>query len=93
MQLGCSFSLLLLVHLALCTAPRGPWDDYNYAPDSRTVSPQSVVRTEGSISNAKGLLGGDKGAILAGNGSYVTVDFGFEVRGRYVLLQVSHDVS
>ncbi|OBZ74807.1 hypothetical protein A0H81_05206 [Grifola frondosa] len=64
------------------SAPSGPWDVFNYAPESRTVHPRSVRETSGAVSNAEGLLAqGTGGATLSGNSSWITLDFGFEVGG------------
>lgn len=61
-------------------SPSHPWDAYNYAPASRTVSPKSVYRTTGSVSDPAALLDG-KPTTLTGSGSSVTLDFGEEVAG------------
>ncbi|KAH9832466.1 Six-hairpin glycosidase [Rhodofomes roseus] len=70
----------LLVCLSLgtyvaCLAPSGPWDAFNFAPASRTVYPVSIRETSGNVSSI-----GD-GLTLSGDGSYVTLDFAFEVAG------------
>lgn len=63
-------------------APAGPWDAFNYAPESRTVYPSSVRLTEGSVVGSDNLVGGSANgsATLEGAGSYVVLDFGKEVR-------------
>ncbi|EMD35216.1 glycoside hydrolase family 78 protein [Gelatoporia subvermispora B] len=70
----------------LCTvpvqsaAPNGPWDAFNYAPESRTVQPRTIRGIQGDVSNADALL--NEGTVtLSSNGSYLTVDFGLEVGG------------
>lgn len=63
-------------------APAGPWDAFNYAPESKTVYPIAVRQVEGSVVGAENLVGGGEGgsAVLEGAGSYVVLDFGKEVR-------------
>lgn len=66
-------------------APAGPWDAFNYAPESRTVYPSAVRQVEGSVVGAENLVGGGGeggSAVLEGEGSYVVLDFGKEVRFR-----------
>jgi hypothetical protein len=54
----------------------GPWDDYIYAPSSRTVEPVSLLSSDASSSRSY------NGSIsLAGNGSQAVLDFGIEVGG------------
>jgi hypothetical protein len=66
--------------LVNAAAPAGPWDAFNYAPESRTVYPSAVRLTEGSVVGAENLVGGNGGgATLEGAGSYVVLDFGKEV--------------
>ena len=71
---------LLLSGLALGSAPNGPWDAFNFAPDSRTVWPRSVNRAVGSVRGAGNLLTKTGIATLSGSQSYLTLDFGVEVR-------------
>lgn len=71
--------LLLSCTLVLATAPRGPWDAFNFAPESRTVRPRSLKRVVGSVQGPKNLLTNNGVATLSGNQSYVTLDFGIEV--------------
>jgi hypothetical protein len=59
---------------------KGPWDQYNLAPSSRTLAPVAVYATHGTVENPGNLLVG-KPTRLMGNGSYVTLDFGKEVGG------------
>ena len=63
----------------LGSAPSGPWDAFNFAPPSRTVYPRYVRQTGGNVSDATSLLLTEGSATLSGNGSYVTLDFGYEV--------------
>lgn len=65
------------------TAPAGPWDAFNYAPESKTVYPSAVRQVQGNVVAAENLVGsgGEGGsAVLEGEGSYVVLDFGKEVR-------------
>ena len=81
--------MLELKNLALClslslfataSAPPGPWDDFNFSPVSRTVSPTVIYGTSGDVDNADALLSADAGsATLRGAGSWVAIDFGKEV--------------
>lgn len=69
---------------ALALAPSGPWDNFNYAPTSRTVYPTAIYRTVGDVSNAEVLLDVDAApegsfATVSGEDSYVSLDFGIEV--------------
>ncbi|KAL1693236.1 Six-hairpin glycosidase-like protein [Schizophyllum commune] len=64
------------------SAPSGPWDDFNYAPSSRTVSPTAIYKYDGDVENPEGLLGSDPAsATLQGVGAWVALDFGKEVGG------------
>jgi Bacterial alpha-L-rhamnosidase 6 hairpin glycosidase domain/F5/8 type C domain len=65
---------------AAADSPSHPWDTYNYAPTSRTVSAKSVYRTTGSVADPAAVLDG-KPTTLTGSGSSVTLDFGEEVGG------------
>ena len=71
--------LSALATSVLGSAPSGPWDAFNFAPPSRTVYPRYVRQTGGNISDATSLLLSAGSATLSGNGSYVTLDFGYEV--------------
>ena len=69
----------LLVAAVLGAAPSGPWDAFNLAPESRDVYPHAVHEYGGDVVGADGLVA--KGsATFSGNGAYVTLDFGLEVR-------------
>jgi Bacterial alpha-L-rhamnosidase 6 hairpin glycosidase domain len=57
-----------------------PWDAYNLAPASRTVTPQQVFRTTGTVHSASGVLR-SKPTSLVGSGASITLDFGQEVGG------------
>ena len=62
-------------------APSGhPWDAYNYAPASRTVTAKTIYRTTGSVTDPAAVLTGGT-TTLHGNGSSLTLDFGEEVGG------------
>jgi hypothetical protein len=57
-----------------------PWDKYNYAPASRTVTATTIYRTTGSVSAPTAVLHGQP-TTLHGAGSSITLDFGKEVGG------------
>jgi hypothetical protein len=61
-------------------APSGPWDEFNFAPASRMVTPQSVFSVSGTVDGAQDLVSGQEGqATLTGDGSFVVLDWGKEV--------------
>ena len=62
------------------TSPGHPWDAYNLAPASRTVTPQSVYRTTGTVKQSSNVLH-SKTTSLVGAGASLTLDFGKEVGG------------
>lgn len=62
------------------SAPVGPWDAFNFSPTSRTIRPVAVFRTMGDVNNPAQLMSLSGKSQLSGNGSYVTLDFGKEVR-------------
>lgn len=64
---------------SLCSAPAGPWDQFNYAPSSRTVFPVAIHSFVGTVETPDGLLSQHGSATLSGTDSYVTLDFGKEV--------------
>ena len=64
------------------SAPNGAWDAFNYAPESRVVRPTSLFKTEGSVSDAENLLSESALATLSSKGSFVSLDFGKEVRAK-----------
>ena len=70
--------LLFFATLALGSAPKGPWDAFNYAPDSRTVRPQTIHNVSGAVKGSDKLLTEAGLATFSGNQSYVTLDFGVE---------------
>ncbi|KAF7327050.1 Glycoside hydrolase family 78 protein [Mycena kentingensis (nom. inval.)] len=76
--------LLAASYIALCAgvAPKGLWDAFNYAPESRIARPASVRDVIGNVKDASGLVKSPTSkATLNGNGSYVVLDWGFEVGG------------
>lgn len=75
-------SVLLLLYTALADAfaPSGPWDAFNYAPESRVVRPVSVFKSGGTISEPSSLNWEMGPVTLSRNGSFVSLDFGKEVR-------------
>lgn len=55
--------------------------EYILAPESRTIYPASIRRTNGTVSNAQSLVAGTNGsATLAGNSS-ITFDYGKNIGG------------
>lgn len=64
----------------------GEWDANNFAPDSRTVSPQSIL----SASDGNTISSWNGSATLATNGSQLVFDFGKEVGG---IVHLSYTVS
>ena len=66
--------------LAWGAAPSGRWDTFNLAPASRVVRPTAVKEVHGSIQNPHGLVTSNGRATLSGNESWLTLDFGKEVR-------------
>ena len=69
---------LLFADFACASAPSGPWDSFNYAPKSRTVTPVAVKEVHGIVNNASALAS-EGSATLSGNGSWIALDFGIEV--------------
>ena len=73
-------SITSLAVLVRAAAPSGPWDDFNYSPASRTVYPTSVHHVEGTVDGAENLIGGQGSVTIQGVNSWLTLDFGKEVR-------------
>lgn len=72
-------------------APSGPWDEFNYAPGTRTVYPRAIKEIVGAVDNAVTLVNGSQGvATLSGINSRVTLDFGQEVRVLHRYYQYYH---
>lgn len=78
-----------LAAAAFAVSPKGLWDTFNYAPPSRTVWPVAVRSFHGSVRGAQQLLDNKGSATLAGNGSWVALDFGKEVIPRLFLAHES----
>lgn len=75
--------------LLAAAAAQVPFHEYVLAPTSRVISPVSIYQTGGNVENAAALLTtgvsalqGNQSTSFAGNGSYVTLDFGKNVAGR-----------
>jgi len=83
LRVALMFTLLAIAHPAFAQA----WLPYNYAPSSRTVSPDAVFLTEGSVTNPSNVLSGQP-TTISGYNSYIVLDFGKEV-GGYVSLTFS----
>ena len=89
MLLLLSIFLLSFIPISFSLAPKGPWDSFNYAPQSRTVRPKSIRGTVGAVEGAHNLINSTNGlATLLGN-SYVTVDFDIEVNNFSSNLRVT----
>lgn len=82
---------LLQSHWTLLAATATPskFREYILAPTSRVISPASIYQTGGNVGNAAALLAtsaavlqSNQSTSFAGNGSYVTLDFGKNVAGR-----------
>ncbi|KAG7443761.1 Six-hairpin glycosidase [Guyanagaster necrorhizus] len=71
---------LLLLPAAIALAPDGPWDSFNYAPKSKTVYPQAVYKSVGTVSGS-GKLVGNMGSATLSPSSWIALDFGIEVGG------------
>lgn len=67
-------------------APPGPWDAFNYAPTTRTVYATSIRHVEPTVSGSENLLSTTGSATLNGQGAWVTLDFGKEVRMHVMLI-------
>lgn len=80
MQLLQVASILTLgVANALGRAPAGPWDNFNYAPKTKTVYPTAIHSTQGSVTNAKNLILNAGSATISTKGSWLALDYGVEV--------------
>jgi hypothetical protein len=78
---GLAAAVLPMASANAADAPAArPWDAYNLAPASRTVTPVRVTRTTGTVSGASTILHG-RPVTLTGTGSSITLDFGKEVGG------------
>lgn len=71
-------AVLLLCSGAAGSAPSGPWDSFNFAPETRLVRPTAVHLLSGSVQNARNLIS-SSGKAEFSNGSWVTLDFEKEV--------------
>ncbi|TFK44722.1 Six-hairpin glycosidase [Crucibulum laeve] len=76
--------LLALSAIPFCVtvAPPGPWDKFNFAPQSKVVRPGKIHSVDGQVQGATGLLASSGKATIAANGSFVVLDFLQEVGGR-----------
>jgi hypothetical protein len=85
--------LSALVHtqwtLLATAATQVPFHEYVLAPTSRVVRPVSIYKTGDNVGNAAALLKNsatssqsNQSTSFAGNGSYVTLDFGKNIAGR-----------
>lgn len=54
----------------------GPWQEYNFAPESRIQFPREIFATEGDVQKASSVLAGKHGdMILSGKDALITFDF------------------
>jgi hypothetical protein len=75
------YPLILSIPLCAALAPNGPWDAFNYAPESKVVKPVSVRTVSGTVEGADGLVQDSNAqATFTGDSSYVVLDWGKEVR-------------
>ncbi|KAF8198162.1 glycoside hydrolase family 78 protein [Mycena galopus ATCC 62051] len=76
------YTLVLLIPLCAALAPSGPWDTFNYAPESKVVKPVSVRTVSGTVDGAEGLVQDSASqATFVGDSSYIVLDWGKEVGG------------
>ncbi|KAJ7888543.1 glycoside hydrolase family 78 protein [Mycena olivaceomarginata] len=76
------YPLIISIPLCAALAPNGPWDAFNYAPESRVVKPVSVRTVSGTVEGADGLVQDSSAqATFTGDSSYVVLDWGKEVGG------------
>jgi DNA polymerase II small subunit/DNA polymerase delta subunit B len=78
--LHCIIGLGFATGVVSGAAPKGQWDAFNFAPSSKTVYPTAIHSTNGSVTKADLLVNNKGAATLSGNGSWVALDFGVEVR-------------
>lgn len=68
------------------TPTNGPWQEHNFAPESRTQYPKDVFAVEGNIKDAASVLNGKHGnVVLTGKDALVTWDFGVNTCGIVTL--------
>ncbi|VDB84465.1 unnamed protein product [Peniophora sp. CBMAI 1063] len=77
--------LVLSAAIVAGSAPAGVWDSFNFAPDSKTVSPVSIREAVGDVSFTNASDGSPNSIILSSNGAYAALDFGKEVGGLITL--------
>ncbi|KIY53430.1 Six-hairpin glycosidase [Fistulina hepatica ATCC 64428] len=78
------FSLLSLSvfgAVVVARAPAGPWDDFNYAPSTRLVSPATLHAISGATLVPTQGVTNSTAYQFSGNASYIVFDFGKEVGG------------
>jgi hypothetical protein len=80
MKTSIFYAIFFLAYPVLGLAPKGPWDAFNYAPKSKTVYPAAIRQIEGFVQNPQRLVNNVGSAKLSGQGSWVALDFGVEVR-------------
>jgi hypothetical protein len=75
------FSLLSLVALSFPLVFAIPYEEYILAPKTRTLYPAAVHKVNGTVTNAKSLVGGPKGSATFRGISSVTFDYGVNIAG------------
>ncbi|KIY50193.1 glycoside hydrolase family 78 protein [Fistulina hepatica ATCC 64428] len=71
-------SLSAVGALVAARAPTGPWDEFNYAPSTRLVSPATIHTISGATLVVAENVTNGTAYEFSGNGSYIVFDFGKE---------------
>ncbi|WP_141012898.1 alpha-L-rhamnosidase-related protein [Nocardioides sambongensis] len=71
------------VTVTAAPVPPAPWEDYILAPSSRTLRPEGVHASSGSVDDPQGAYG--DGAMVLEEDGQVTLDFGLNVGGTLSL--------
>ncbi|KIY53443.1 Six-hairpin glycosidase, partial [Fistulina hepatica ATCC 64428] len=74
-------SLSVFGAVVVARAPAGPWDDFNYAPSTRLVSPATLHAISGATLVPTQGVTNSTAYQFSGNASYIVFDFGKEVGG------------
>ncbi|KAK3619425.1 hypothetical protein LTR56_024051 [Elasticomyces elasticus] len=77
--------LLSTAALASLTIAASPYDEYIFAPSSRTLHPVSVYKVNGTVSDASSLTGDSPGNAVFTDPSAVTFDFENNIAGLVTL--------
>jgi hypothetical protein len=88
---GLSLPLLLsFVVCCLAVAPKGPWDKFNFAPESKVVGPVSIKRINGTVTSPSDLIHDSAQFSTIEGGSWIALDFGKEVMSSFSAPRPSH---